>query len=417
MDRNLVYPGSIPLDSDLLSVNRSAMVALGYLAQAVLGTSPIVDGLACLPTSPASLGVIIQPGSITQLTVVDTLSFGSLPADVTGPLLKMGINLQPTGFSLAAPSTSGQSVNYLIQAAFQEADTGATVLPYYNAANPSQPYSGPTNSGIAQNTQRVQRVQLQLKAGAPASSGSQTTPPIDNGWAGLYVITVAYGQTAINTDGISVIPSAPFLSWKLPTVRPGFASGVQTFATPGNYNYTVPAGVSQIEVEVWGGGSGSYASTPANASGGGAGGGYARKRIANLITGQIIPVTVGGGGSGGTTAGAAPGTGQTSSFGTYLTATGAGLNFLASVSAPQNGAYPPGAAVGGDINFTGSMGQDANNGKGGLGGGAPMGGFVASGTFGLPGTFPGGGASGAGNPGNVAYNGAPGASGLVVIRW
>ena len=417
MDRNLVYPGSIPLDSDLLTVNRSTMIALGYLAQAVLGTSPIVDGLTCLPTTPASLGVVVQPGSITQLTVVDTLSFGTLPAGATDPLVKMGINLQPTSFSFAAPSTSGQSINYLIQAAFQEADTGATVLPYYNAANPSQPYSGPTNSGIAQNTQRVQRVQLQLKAGAPASSGSQTTPPIDNGWVGLYVITVAYGQTAINAAGIVLLPGAPFLSWKLPALRPGFASGIQTFATPGNYSYTSPAGVTQIEVEVWGGGSGSYASTPANAAGGGAGGGYARKRITSLTPGQGIAVTVGGGGSGGTTAGAAPGTGATSSFGSYVTATGGGLNFLTSVAAPQNGAYPPGSGVGGDVNLTGSMGQDANSGKGGLGGGAPMGGFVASGTFGLPGTFPGGGASGAGNPGNVPYNGAAGAPGLVVVRW
>ena len=142
MDRNLVYPGSIPLDSDLLTLNRSTMIALGYLAQAVLGTTPIVDGLACLPTSPASLGVIVQPGSITQLSVVDTLGFGSLPADVTDPLLKMGINLKLTNFSLTAPSTSAQSVNYLIQAALQEADTGAVVLPYYNSSNPSQPYSG-----------------------------------------------------------------------------------------------------------------------------------------------------------------------------------------------------------------------------------------------------------------------------------
>ena len=40
MDRNLVYPGSIPLDTDLLSINRNAMIALGYLAQAVLGAGP-----------------------------------------------------------------------------------------------------------------------------------------------------------------------------------------------------------------------------------------------------------------------------------------------------------------------------------------------------------------------------------------
>ena len=28
------------------------MVALGYLIQATLGASPVVDGLACTPTSP-----------------------------------------------------------------------------------------------------------------------------------------------------------------------------------------------------------------------------------------------------------------------------------------------------------------------------------------------------------------------------
>lgn len=416
MDRNLVYPGSIPLDSDLLSLNRNTMVALGYLAQAILGTSPVVDGLACVPTSPPSLGVVVQPGSVTQLSVVDTLGFGSLPADTTDPLVKMGINLQPTGFTLAAPSTSGQSINYLIQATLQEADTTPIVLPYYNAANPSLPYSGPGNSGTAQNTQRIQRVQLQLKAGAAAATGSQSTPPVDSGWVGLYVVTVAYGQSAILATSISTLSGAPFLPWKLPTLRPGFGSAVQKFTAPGG-SFVVPAGVSQIEVEVWGGGSGSYASTTAMAAGGGAGGGYARVRISGLIPGLVIPVTVGSGGAGGTTAGAVPGPGGSSSFGTYVSATGGGLNYLDSFSVPQNGAYPPGSGVGGDINLTGSMGQDANSGKGGIGGGAPMGGFVASGSFGLPGTFPGGGGSGPGNPGNVAYNGAAGAAGFVIVRW
>lgn len=415
MDRNLVYPGSIPLDSDLLTINRNTMVAVGYLAQAILGTSPVVDGLACVPTVPASLGVTVQPGSITQFSVVDTLGFGSLPADVTDPLLKMGVNLQPTSFSLIAPSTSGQSVNYLIQATLQEADSGAIVLPYYNAGNPLQPYSGPNNSGISQNTQRTQRAQLQLKAGAPASTGTQSTPPIDNGWTGLYIITVSYGQTSVSGSAIATVPSAPFLQWKLPVLRPGFASGIQTFTANGSY--VVPAGVSQIEAEVWGGGSGSYASTSAVGSGGGAGGGYARKRITGLVTGQVIPVTIGNGGAGGTTAGAVPGTGGTSSLGPFVSATGAGLNYLNSFSMPQSGAYPPGTGFGGDVNLTGSMGQDSNAGKGGLGGSAPMGGNVASGTFGLPGNFPGGGASGAGNPGGIAYNGATGASGFVGIRW
>ena len=188
MDRNLVYPGSIPLDSDILNINRNSMVAFGFLAQAVLGTNTVADGLVCLPTVPASLTIMVGPGSITQLSVVDALTYGSLPADTADSLVKMGINLAATPFTLAAPVTSGQSVNYLIQATLQESDIGPVVLPYYNAANPAQPYSGPTNSGIAQNTFRVQRVQLQLKSAAPANSGSQLTPPVDNGWVGLYVV-------------------------------------------------------------------------------------------------------------------------------------------------------------------------------------------------------------------------------------
>ena len=35
MDRILVYPGNIPLDTDILNTNRNSMVALGYLAQAI----------------------------------------------------------------------------------------------------------------------------------------------------------------------------------------------------------------------------------------------------------------------------------------------------------------------------------------------------------------------------------------------
>ena len=173
MDRSLVYPGAIPLDTDLLNANRDSMTALGYLAQAVLGTNIVVDGLVCAPTSPASLTVTVGPGSITQLSVVDPLAYGSLPADMVDPLVKMGINLTATSFTLTAPNTSGQSVSYLIEAALQESDTDPVVLPYYNAANPALPYSGPTNSGVAQNTRRIQRVQLQLKAGAAGNTGAQ----------------------------------------------------------------------------------------------------------------------------------------------------------------------------------------------------------------------------------------------------
>jgi hypothetical protein len=417
MDRGIVYPGGIPLDTDLLSANLNSMIAIGYLAQVVLGQGAIVDGLACMPTAPASMTVTVGPGSLTQLNVIDMMGYGSLPANTASPLVKMGINVVPTTFTFVAPTISGQSTNYLIEASFLESDVNPIVLPYYNAANPSQPYTGPANSGTAQNTQRIQRVQLELKAGAPAVAGQQQTPAVDAGWVGLYVLTVNYGQTSVTQSSITVYSTAPFLTWKLPQLRPGFASGVQTFTATGTY--VVPAGVTQVEVELWGGGAGSYASYSTVPSGGGAGGGYARKRVGNLTPGQTVTVTVASGGIGGTASGGAPTAGGTTSFGTYVSATGGNLNSMATVSNPLNGATPGGIGVGGDVNISGSSGQAGLMNQGGLGGAAPMGGAQNSGTFGVAGNFPGGGAAGAGTGANSAtpYNGAAGAGGLIVVRW
>jgi hypothetical protein len=419
MDRNIVYPGAIPLDSDILNANKNAMIGLGFLAQAVLGTGTVADGLICQPTTPASLSVVIGPGSITQWGPIDALPYGSIPAETSDYIVKLGINVGTTTFSFVAPAGVGQSINYLIEASFLEADANPVTLPYYNAANPAQTFSGPANSGSAQNTVRTQRVQLQLKAGSTAGTGTQATPSADAGWIGLYQITVAYGQSQITPANITSIPTAPFIGWKLPSLRPGFGSGVQSFTSPGSF--TVPAGVTQAEVEVWGGGAGSYASVPGLPSGGGSGGGYARKLITGLLPGQVVPVSVGAGGEAGTTAGASAGSGGASSFGAFVSATGGSLNYLASQSAPQNGATPAGVGIGGDVNFTGSAGQAgaASLAQGGLGGAAPMGGAQNSGTTGNVGTFPGGGAAGAGTgaTGNTAFNGASGGGGLVVVRW
>ena len=270
MNRNIVYPGAIPLETDILSVNRQTMIALGYLIRATVGTGVAVDGLDCVPTIPPSMTVRVAPGSMVQNSVVDTVPYGSLGADPNSPLMKMGINLAPHSFDLVAPVDAGKTVVYLIQASMQESDEGMLVLPYYNAANPVQPFSGPTNSGLPQATSRNQYVQLQLKAGVPLTTGTQLPPVEDQGWTGLYLITVSNGQTVIAANSIKVLPTAPFLGHKLSSLKPGFGSGVQTFMVDGGF--VVPAQVTQVEVEVWGGGSGTYASAPGKPSGGGSGG-------------------------------------------------------------------------------------------------------------------------------------------------
>ena len=220
MDRILVYPSAIPLDTDILNIQRNTMLAMGYIARATLGTGTWVDGLACTPTGPASLAVNIAPGSIGTLSTIDATAYGSLAANNTDPLVKVGINTTTTALTgFTAPVTAGQSVIYLVQAAFGESDSGSTVLPFYNAANPAVPYLGPGGLGTASNTLRRQVVQIGVKTGTPASV--PVPPAVDVGYVALYYVTVAYAQTTIVAGNITPVIGAPFIFPKildLPTV-------------------------------------------------------------------------------------------------------------------------------------------------------------------------------------------------------
>jgi hypothetical protein len=416
MDRNIVYPGGIPLDTDLLASNRNAMIAVGALIRATLGTAAVIDGLEVQPTTPAGLAVSVAPGSITALSVVDQNAYGSMAAVAGAPLMKMGINTTPVSFGLAAPSASGQSVVYLIQATFQEADVDPVVLPYYNAADPQQPYLGPDNSGAALATRRRQSVQLQLKAGAPATTGTQLPPPVDAGWTALALILVSYGQTEVTAGHITAVPTGAVLPYKLPMLRPGFST-IATFVVSGNF--VVPAGVSRVKVTVIGGGGagGTHATLPA--AGGGAGG-QAVKIVAGLVPGASIAVTVGTAGAASATP-ADGGAGGTSSFGSLVSATGGSGGMGGSAALVCAGAAG-GGGVGGDINFGGAYGTDAivQAGRGGDGGG-PGGGRGSTGLIpavGAPGWGGGGGGGGASAPGGgTGAQGGAGGAGLVVVEY
>jgi hypothetical protein len=418
MDRNIVYPGSIPLDTDILYPNRNAMVGIAALTAATLGSLVVADGLACVPTSPASLTVTIGPGSITQLAALDATAYGSLGADTSDDIVKTGINVSSTSFALAAPSISGQSVNYLIEATFSETDANPVVLPYVNASNPNQPYSGPGNTGTGQNTQRLQRVQLQVKAGAAAAAGTQNTPAVDSGWVGLYVITVNYGQNAITGANISVFAGAPFISFKLPALRPGFST-ILPFTSSGTF--TVPNGVTAARVTVIGGGGGGgyHATLP---SGGGGAAGHAIGIVNGLSPGQSIQVLVGAGGG----ILSAPGNGNnggSSNFGAVLSADGGygGIGGTGTSFALAGGSG--GAGHGGQVNMAGSMGSDCIviACRGGDGGG-PGNGRGASGPAqgetapGYGGGGGGGGCSASGSP-NTGFPGGAGGAGLVIVEY
>ncbi|MBO4120296.1 hypothetical protein J5T34_06020 [Cupriavidus gilardii] len=211
MDRQIVYPGQIPLETDLLHTNKFAMVALAKLAAAMLGTTTVVNGLACVPTDPASMQVTVNPGEMYALMSIDASGYSSLPADTAHNILKQGISLDAVTLDCPAPATAGHSVNYLVQAAYQDADTDLVTLPYYNASNPTQAWSGPNNSGTPQATARKGIIAISAKAGVSAPTGTQLTPAPDVGYTGLWVVTVANGQTSIASSNISRAANAPIL--------------------------------------------------------------------------------------------------------------------------------------------------------------------------------------------------------------
>jgi hypothetical protein len=227
MDRLLVWPGAMPLDTDLLTTNKNALIGLGLLALDLLGSGTCVGGAACTPTAPASLGVLIGPGRIYSLQNIDGTPYGSLPADTTNQIVKQGIQFGNVTLATPAPTTTGQSINYLIEATYQDSDTTPVALPYYNASNPAQAFT-------TQNTKRQGLLVLQAKAGTAATTGSQTTPSADTGFVGLYVVTVAYGQTTVTSGNIATAAGAPLIGLTTTTAPAAGGAGALP-ATPAGY--------------------------------------------------------------------------------------------------------------------------------------------------------------------------------------
>lgn len=200
-----------------------------------------------------------------------------------------------------------------------------------------------------------------------------------------------------------------------------FGNGLwQVFAENGTF--TVPAGVSKIRVRVVGGGGGGRSGGT-----GGGGGGYAHG-VFPVTDGQSFAVTVGLGGTGGSS----PTAGRTSSFGALISAAGGAVGALSGSIASG------GAGFGGDYQASGgSSGPTAGSGGGGSGsqlgrGGSSNGGVSGGGGIGQAGNSIG---SGGGSPfgsnwlapssggydiiGNSAASGSKGASNPInaVIRF
>jgi hypothetical protein len=164
-------------------------------------------------------------------------------------------------------------------------------------------------------------------------------------------------------------------------------SQTQTFTTTGTY--TVPAGVTSITVEAWGGGGkGGTVSIVGVTSGGGGGGAYTRK-VLTVSPGNIFTATVGAGST--TTA-----AGGDSWFSTNSTVLSKGGNSVANNSATGAAGGLASACIG-DISYNGGNGA---NGAGILGGGGGSSAGTASNGANASGSTAGSAPSGGGNGGN-----------------
>lgn len=236
MDRQFAYTGALPQNTDVLSTNKNMLYGLGYLAQATLGTGTSVTGLVGAQSTVPDLHISIGPGAIHSLQTVDATAYGDLGTDAN-TIVKQGLLKAAQTLTLTAPTTSGYSQVYLVEAAYQDVDGGATVLPYFNSSNPIAPYSGPDNAGTSNYTVRQGVCTITLNAGAAAPTGSQVTPSTDAGYVPLYTITLANGQTAITTAQIVLASGAPFISRNLGNSALTGAS-IITYSTAGTLSFT-----------------------------------------------------------------------------------------------------------------------------------------------------------------------------------
>lgn len=224
------------------------------------------------------------------------------------------------------------------------------------------------------------------------------------------------------------------------------AQTTQTFNSTGTF--TVPAGVTSVNVQVWGGGGAGGGNTTTNDGGGGGGGGaYSATNGIAVTPGASLTVTVGAAGTGGTGDGGNGGDSWFINNTTILAKGGTGGDAPVSGAGGVAGA---GGAAGSGIGTTkfsggnGGTGRDNGTGQGGPGGSSagtgangtsgaavwstttagspPTGGGAGgngggSGSNGSDASAPGGGGGGAGDRIISNRSGGDGATGRVIITW
>lgn len=146
-----------------------------------------------------------------------------------------------------------------------------------------------------------------------------------------------------------------------PSITKAFLTTVQ-LTTSGNF--TVPAGVFELQVEGSGAGGGGGGAATLTSGGGGASGSKSWTRI-EVVPGQVIPFVIGAGGAGGGI-GADGVSGGATNFSTFLTAPGGGHGWANSTAGIPGGI---GTGLIAESGFPGQSGNSLGSAPSGSGGG------------------------------------------------
>lgn len=224
-NRSILYDQEQLDPFDVLWQIKDILAAIGALELDLSGqTTTVVTGFSPTPTGPASLTINLTSGRIYQQSVMDSTAYGALASDATV--------VQQQGFAPAQSVTlstaglaAGQSMWALVQAQFSQVDQIRVgdptngVLNFFNSANSASPLSGPNGTGSSLPTERLATVAIQVIYGTPAASGSEAPPNPTNGWVPLYLVDLAFAQTAITAPQILV--AGPSVGSNVPNNYPG----------------------------------------------------------------------------------------------------------------------------------------------------------------------------------------------------
>lgn len=184
--------------------------------------------------------------------------------------------------------------------------------------------------------------------------------------------------------------------------------------TASSGTFTIPEGVTSIQIECWGaGGAGGGAGGSLNVTGrGGGGGAYARVNTLDVVPGETLTITVGAGGAGANNNNGGAGGNSLVTYNSLTVALAAGGAGGTTASGNNGGTTPGGLAANciGDVAYGGGLGGGGGFGGGGGGGGA-AGTSVTGGNGGTGSSVEAGGTGGAGGLGGSTGGGNGGNGG------